>query len=106
MWVQLCVNCDTVFARATKTHWYYHSNGLVIYDWIGINHTPTHPHTHTHAHTHTQARKCRCACFTNGRKKTLPQLKPQHSSLWLTYRHRGASPVRHTHTHTRSEEHT
>ena len=43
MWVQLCVNCDTVFARATKTHWCCpcnNNNMLVISpDWTGINHS-------------------------------------------------------------------
>src|SRR4029434_9675412 len=43
MWVQLCVNCDTVFARATKTHWCCpcNSNNMLVIspDWTGINHS-------------------------------------------------------------------
>src|SRR4029434_7586568 len=43
MWVQLWVNCDTVFARATKTHWCCpcNSNNMLVIspNWIGINYS-------------------------------------------------------------------
>ena len=51
MWVQLCINSNIVFVRATKTHWYYPDNStnmlmLVISpNWRGINHSTQRRHT-------------------------------------------------------------
>src|SRR4029434_10795501 len=80
MWVQLCVNCDTVFARATKTNWCCpcnRNNMLVISPyWTGIQHNSRSIIMNTWG-CHT---KCRVV-YHSGQKKDQSHISLINQSL-------------------------
>src|SRR4029434_3690272 len=74
MWVQLCVHCDTVFARATKTHWCCpcDSNNMLVISaaLTGINHnTKADQLSGTPRGRHTK-----CSVLHSGQNNDNPQI--------------------------------